>query len=387
MTTSPEIPPRRTRTGRILAAGALLAVVALAAFAGSESLARRYREWRSGRFAREAATAFREGRYKPADLALKSALALTPDDPGVRLADAALSIRLGRRTEAARAWQSILATARPPWSTAIARSLALQLMAAGWWPELAELSLQQLDSDPEGAGLWLSLAAESLRFSPAAVADRPTLAAYAAYGRGDLTAARHLLTRASGSVVPYAEAVLRARLWIRFGETNEARRSLLLLDRPLAADELQTHEMLLGTASSETADLLTHSLVRSTDSPERIETALVRLAALGLGSAHPAAATGLTSRLRPTAQRLSPVSLVALWLYSGAANSASSEQVWRQLLESRLNTTLPKLIESRPGARLVSVIVGRVPLPFELACSLLALSSESEATTRLAAQP
>ncbi len=59
--------------------------------------------------------------------------------------------------------------------------------------------------------------------------------------------------------------------------------------------------MLLGSGSHESAALLTHSLVRSTDSPERIETALVRLASLGLGSAHPVAAAGLTARLRPLA--------------------------------------------------------------------------------------
>ena len=40
------------------------------------------------------------------------------------------------------------------------------------------------------------------------------------------------------------------------------------------------------------------------------------------------------SRLRPFAQRLTPVSLVALWLYAGAAGSSESEQVWRQLVES-----------------------------------------------------
>jgi len=397
MNASDEILPHRFRKRRALLAGALLASIVVAAVASSEPVQRHYREWRGGRFAREAGVAFREGRYKSADLALKSALVLTPNDPGVRLADATLAVRLGRRTEAALAWQSILSAARPPWSAAIARSLAFQLLAAGWWPELADLSLRQLDSDPEGAGLWLSLAAESLRFSrgdpaghqidPDAVTRRPSLAAYAAYGRGDLATARRELTHASGRVAPYSEAVLRARLWLRLGETNEARRSLLLLDRPLARDELQTHEMLLGAGSNENAALLTHSLFRTTDSPAQIETALVRLAAIGLGSAHPAAAAGLSARLRPLAPRLTPLSLVALWLYAGAAKSPGAEQLWRQLLESRLNTTLPKLMESPPGARLLTVIVDRVPLPFELACSLLALSSDGEPPARLAARP
>ena len=102
---------------------------------------------------------------------------------------------------------------------------------------------------------------------------------------------------------------------------------------------------------------------------------------------HPAAAAGLSARLRPLAPRLTPLSLVALWLYAGAAKSPGAEQLWRQLLESRLNTTLPKLMESPPCARLLTVIVDRVPLPFELACSLLALSSDGEPPARLAARP
>ncbi len=44
-------------------------------------------------------------------------------------------------------------------------------------------------------------------------------------------------------------------------------------------------------------------------------------------------------------------------------------------------------MESPPGARLLTVIVDRVPLPFELACSLLALSSDGEPPARLAARP
>ncbi len=114
MTASNGFPSPRARTRRTVVIGVVLTALVVGALAVREPLTRRYREWRGGRFAREAAAAFREGHYKSADLALKSALALTPDDPGVRLADATQAIRLGRRTEAAHAWQSILSTARPP---------------------------------------------------------------------------------------------------------------------------------------------------------------------------------------------------------------------------------------------------------------------------------
>ncbi|MEY4940016.1 MAG: hypothetical protein RIQ93_1751 [Verrucomicrobiota bacterium] len=310
---------------------------------------------------------------------------MTPHNMGLRVAKATLLTRTGRRDEAVLEWQWLLAHAEPELVPAVVRSYAQQLIAAGWWPELTRLALQHLHSAHEPTELWTLLACESLRLSggsadPAAIArihagaERAIVAAYAAYAAKDEGAARRHLAEIDSTVRCYSSALLAARLWLLIKEERQARQAFFRLGRSLTADELATQELLFASLHSRVGVRTAQTLLKPAMTLAEWEGGLTRIVVHGLDRADPAVARELTSRLREQVRRLSPASLVAAWLYCGAAGDEQNERFWRQPLESSAGLTLPNLAINRPSSAVLRILIGRVPLSFDLIYSVMAAS-------------
>ncbi|MBI5689057.1 MAG: hypothetical protein HZC55_03085 [Verrucomicrobia bacterium] len=397
---SPPPPPRReVRRRRLRRWGGILVVSllggGLAAWWTSSLWTARYLAWRGERFAEQAGAALRLGRLREAEVHLKSALAHDPARRDLRLAEATLAWRLGRRTEAAAAWRAILERTEDAARAPLARSCALQLLAGGWYPELCDHAVREMARDP-GESLWLMLAAEAGRLTagrgetPPSDGNRPAailLRAYVAQGRAQAAGVRRELHALDHHILTYPEAVLAARAWSRLGAEAEARGTFLRLNRALFREELVAHELLFAPPESSVARPVVRALLSSARSPEAVEAAVLRLVVHGLGQAERGAAEDLTRRCLPSAGRLTPTTLTALWLFCGQARFAEGERLWRQRLESGAGDTLPCLLVEPPRARVLAILIGRVPLPFELAYAVLAVSGPAAVPTPAAPVP
>lgn len=345
--------------------------------------ARSVSDWRVGRFLEQASEAERAGRWREADVALASALAMKADSRALQIRRADFLLRAGRGDEGVAAWRGILGRDGGRAGRELTLAFAARLIMAGRFPELADLAIGQLQAAGTDRGLWLNLAAEAGRLAPggltsrelARIASQPVqtiVGAYALLGSGDAARVRTTLADADGRTTSEAAALLAARTWVAVGDQAQAR---LALARTVAAyrpESVAAHEVLLARGEAGvTVDLLRRLLEGEGVSPE-VERRIALFTIHGMPHACEAAAVELTRRLRESVPQLTSEALAGVWLYCGLAGAEESERFWRERLGARIGTTLPPLAGQSLTVPLLRIIVERAPLPLELVCGLMA---------------
>ena len=382
----PSTARRRSRSwviaGLVLAA---LAVLGVALVPLTRDFRGKWHARRAAAFTDEGWIAWQQGRLREAEIALESAEALAPSAVRPKLLRARLCLQKGDDAKADAIFRDLMGRADAAGRQEIAANYHDALVGTCRWSLLLQLSIQEQRKSPAASAVWLSASLEAARLHPnpvltpesvaAATSGLPGGAAGLLRARlllrtGDAAGARAALATMPGSLAP-SEALLAARLLVEAGDPDRARTRVLLVQRPLTAQELAIASIALGLTDSREAAQAAARLCSGASDPAQQAGALLQGLAQALPDALPEVAEAFDRGLEPLHAALSPSILDAIWLLNDFAGRTESADRWRERVQTRRGIpALPRgLRPLTPNAFLL--LTQYLPLPRVLVYGLV----------------
>ena len=346
--------------------------------------------WRAEQFTRRGYEAWQAGMIREAELALVSAIEMTPHALRPRLLHGRMLLQQKRREEGRRIFLGLLEQSTSADRAAVANVYLDALLATGWYEELARFARAEWENvSISQRPHWAAAALHGVRLGRLSPGPEVALAPPATVGYLDalLIAQLQLNAGRSDAALQWLGAVkgrdlagpvryAAMRLALDLGRPGSARSFFLGAALPLSRVELALGEIWLGTQQGELSSRQIERLLPQAFPAGQGQIELLASLACVLELDLPVLPRFLAERFRAEEPQLADATVAALWLVSDLNQRRGAANPWSPALQRRLGLQLISLEPGTLTSGRYTSLINSLPLARDTVIALLSRVDE-----------